>query len=323
MVRSSVAVGMLALPLLWSSAAGAAESTGAPAAQAKTKTVAEATGPKPRPTGPKKLLASVPAAPAPPAATLRTAPPPATSTRSAEVADPWLTRATVTTLASASYLDAGIPLAEMNDRYHGRAPGGGLAIDLFGRALGFHLSLLGGGSRAVTAPVPGVTDPRFTTGEARAAITGVVANRHGAFVSFGPAVEARAAAVGHFEQGNEAVATWQSVVGGADLRGRVLASPRLYLTGSAFAGGLPLSGGWQSVDAARVTPSQGSMQVMQAAELTGALVVSATASASYRAAEWAALSAGLSARAARYAWKNDGRGHERSLRPFLALELLY
>ena len=237
--------------------------------------------------------------------------------RRAAAHDPWFTRATVSAQGGKSTLAAEIPVTGMNSRYEGAHQAGGLAIDLYGRRLGFNLAFAGGASRDATAPIDGVGGTRITTGEASASFTGVLWNSPGVFLAVGPSIEGRATAIGHFEEGNEAVASWQTVIAGGDARARVFAGPHVFFTGHVFAGALPVSGAWQSVDAAAAGG-----EVVSTGELTDAFVLSGSASVSFRPAEWVAVSGGVAARTATYTFE-DRTGSENTIRPYLALELLY
>lgn len=240
------------------------------------------------------------------------------------VADPWSTRGTVSALAGVSSVQASIPVAAMETEYAGESRMAGLAIDLHGRRLGFHLDLAASATEQVNAPVDGATGTRLTHAEGALGLGATLVSSRGVYLSAGPALEARATAVGDFSQGNEAVASWQSVVAGGDVRARVFAGAHVYVTASAFAGAIPLHGGWQSVDAASATSTDGPVA---SARLEDALVFSGHVAAAVRPAEWVAFSAGVGARHATYGYRDDaglrGEGTERSVRPYVALELLY
>lgn len=240
------------------------------------------------------------------------------------VADPWSTRASVSAVAGVSTMNASIPVSVLESEYEGQARMAGLAIDLHGRRLGFHLDLAASATEQVNAPVDGATGTRLTHAEGALGLGATIVNGRGLYVSAGPGVEARATAVGDFEQGNEAVASWQSVIAGGEVRARVFAGPRVYVTASAFAGVLPVYGGWQSVDAAAATSSTGPVG---SARLEESLVLAGHVAAAVRPAEWVAFSAGVGARDARYTFVDAGgassEGAERTVRPYVALELLY
>ena len=240
------------------------------------------------------------------------------------VADPWSTRATVTAAAGVSTVNTSIPVAALENDYAGEARMAGLAIDLHGRRLGFHLALAGSATEQVDAPIESAEGSRLTHVEGALGLGATVVNARGIYLSAGPALEARATAVGHFEQGDEAVASWETVVAGGDVRARIFAGPRVYFTGSAFAGVAPLYGGWQSVDAATAATSA---DPVGSARLTESTVFAGHLAAAVRPAEWVAFSAGVGVRHAAYTFTDDAgtesRGEERGVRPYLALELLY
>lgn len=230
------------------------------------------------------------------------------------VADPWLTRATVTVHGGASTVGAEMPLGAMAHEYTGSVDAAGLSIDLQGRRLGFALEVAGGSGERVNAPVEGIERSQLTFGEARMSL-GPALNAPGLFLSVGPAIEGRMTGVGSFDPGNEALASWQTTVAGAEARSRFFLSPRVFFSGSVFAGGIPLAGNWRTVDAAGGTVEEG--------RLERAAVVAGTVSASLRPTESIALTGGVAARQATYGFESRLEGREGTIRPFVGLELLY
>lgn len=236
------------------------------------------------------------------------------------VADPWFTRATVTALGGVTTVGATMPVSTMSRDYSGQVQVGGMSIDMQGRRLGFAMSLVGGSGEDVNAPVDGLDRSQMTFGEARLSVGGVIANSPGVFLSAGPAVEARMTAVGSLETGNEALASWQSTILGAELRSRFFLTPRVFFSGSAFLGALPASGYWQTVDA---VPSEEGTSILESGTLTSSAVFAGTVSASLRPTEWIALSTGVSVREATYGFENHATGREEMIRPFVGLDLMY
>lgn len=236
------------------------------------------------------------------------------------VADPWFTRATVTALGGMSTVGATMPVTTMSRDYSGQVQVGGMAIDMQGRRLGFALSLVGGSGTQVNAPVEGLERSQMTFGEARVSVGGVIANSPGVFLSAGPAVEARMSAVGSLEAGNEALASWQTTLLGAEVRSRFFLTPRVFFSGSAFLGVLPVSGYWQTVDAA---PASEDGEILETGTLESSTVFAGTLSGSLRPTEWIALSTGVSVREAAYGFEGQGKGSEQMIRPFVGLDLMY
>lgn len=186
-----------------------------------------------------------------------------------------------------------------------------LGIDLYGRRVGFHLML--GGSMTENAQSEDIADPRlrYSGGEARLAMTATLWNSHGIFVGVGPGVEARATGIADSQ--GQSIAAWETVVAGGDVHGRVFLGRHVIVSGSAFAGVMPIAGEWQSSDT--VDPAgAGSME---------ALVFASTLAASLRPAEWIAVNGGVAMRNATHTFEDGTTGTESTLRPFVGLELLY
>lgn len=235
---------------------------------------------------------------------------------SARVADPWFTRGTMSVQGGASNWTSSMPIPGMKEDARGEGSGAAMVVDLYGRRLGFHLALAGGVTQNAPAPVEGAEGSRMTAGEMHAAFSAVLWNSDGLFLAVGPGFEGRATALGTTEEGNQALTSWQTVIGGADMRARYFVGPRVYFTGSAFLGAAPIVGRWQSVDAA-------ASDVMHEGDLHDPIVLAGNLSASVRPAEWIAFSGGLSVRDARYRFDGGATGREQCLRPYLGLELLY
>ena len=234
-------------------------------------------------------------------------------------ADPWFTRGTIAMTAGQTTFDANVHGAS----FAGNGQGGQLGVDHYGRHLGFDLVLAGSqaalpGGPADTAVIPS----RAEAGEVDAAFTGALLNSHGLFLAIGPAVEARATMAGTFEQGNALATSWQTVVGGGALHTRVFAGPHVYFTGHGYYGAVPLSGHWQTVDAAQAAASTTGTPLL-AGNVKDPSVVSGSLAASVRPVEWLALSGGIAARDATFSLDDGTHSHEHSVRPFLGLELLY
>ncbi len=247
------------------------------------------------------VMLAAPQAEAVPASVVRTAP------GRSRVADPWETRAAVR--VSASDARWAVDGAEET-----AVRGGSLDVDLYGRRLGFHLGLAGGASEMAELGTDAV---RYTYGEARVGLTAAV-NARGVFVGVGPALEARASALAVTSEGADSLTSWQSAVAGGELRARAFAGRRVFVTASAFAGLAPLAGEWQAVNAtteAGVDPF-GSGRVEMKRVLDGSLA------ASLRAAEWIAVSGGVSVREASFAIEGEER-RERTVKPFAGVELLF
>lgn len=244
---------------------------------------------------------------------------PESTLRRARVADPWFTRGTVaanggvvawsTTMAA----PGGEPIPAT-----GSASAAGISVDLHGRRLAFALGLSGSATDDVASPIEGAagTPARFTAGEARAAFDATILNARGIYVAAGAGIEARASAYGSFDQGNELVTSWQTVVAGADLRARVFAGPRVYFAGSLFAGAVPVALRWQRVDAAGTDP-------LSAGSLEDPFVLAASAGVGVRPVEWLALAGGVVARDASYRLDDGSEAREQCIRPYVGIELLY
>ena len=239
------------------------------------------------------------------------------------VSDPWNTRGTLSMTAAQTTFSATIPAAGADRHFAGAAQGGVLAIDLYGRRLGFDL-LLAGSQAALANPDPAAPIPRAASGEASAAFTGVILNSRGIFLAAGPGVEARATMAGALSADTNAAATsWQTAVAGGALHARVFVGPHVYLTGHGFAGAVALSGHWQSVDAAQIlTSSSAGTAPIESGTLRDPAVYSGSLAASVRPVEWIALSGGVAARDASFA-TDGGHAREHGVRPFLGIELLY
>jgi hypothetical protein len=235
-------------------------------------------------------------------------------------ADPWQTSGTTSmTAAPATTVDARMPTSGGKRRFEGDAQAAGLDIHLCGRWLAFDLSMLGAYDEKFAGPV-GESGTTFTAGEARAGFSGVIWNSNGVFFAVGPSIEGRATALGSLDQGNEGAASWQAVFAGPEVRGRVFAGPRLYVSANVFAGVESLGGGWQ---AARAKDAITGVEVIHSGSLESGDVIAGSASIAARPVGWLALSGGAAWRSAVYRFERGETGSEQSLRPFLGLELLY
>lgn len=234
--------------------------------------------------------------------------------RRAQVADPWFTRASVSAQGGLSSWSTSMPVPGLDASDRGQGNAGRLAIDIYGRRLGFNLALGGTLAQRAAAPVDGAEGSSMSNGEISLAFTYAIANSEGFFLGVGPGFEARLTALGTMETGNEAFASWQTFTPGADVRARYFVSPRVFFTGAAFLAPATVSGNWQAVDAATSQVESGTIR--------GGHVLAGAVSASVRPAEWVALSGGLAVRDASYRMEN-GTGREGGIRPYVGLELLY
>src|SRR5262249_14675286 len=136
--------------------------------------------------------------------------------RRARVTDPWFTRASVRMIGARSNTTAVMPFGN----FSGTTDGGGIAIDLYGRRLGFDLALSGGADaqskNAQASSQTQSSQQHAMSGEATLGMTASLWNSHGVSIGAGPGLEARAS-VG----AGDSIASWQTVVAGADVRARV------------------------------------------------------------------------------------------------------
>lgn len=236
-------------------------------------------------------------------------------------ADPWRTSgATSMTGAPAAAVDARMPTRNgTRSRFRGDAQAGGLGIHLGGRWLAFDLEIVGAYDRKFAGPV-GEAGTTFTSGEARAGFTGVIWNSSGVFVAIGPSIEGRATALGSLDQGSEGAASWQAVFAGPEMRARVFAGPRLYVSANVFAGVESLGGGWQ---AARASDAITGEEIINSGALESGDVISGAAAIAMRPMEWLAISGGAAWRNATYRFERGDTGTETNLRPYLGLDFLY
>lgn len=243
--------------------------------------------------------------------------------------DPWKTRTNVSfTGASAATTDTRMPLGALGDRHRGEGSSGVLGFDAHGRWMGFHFTL--GGTRlerdrALAVEGVGAAEERaVTTVDSRASLTVVLWRTRGVFVAAGPSLEGRLSTVGSIAQARASAGSWQTVVGGGDLRTRIFFGRHVYASANVFAGFVPVAGGWQAldVDAARILAGDDRRPVTSSS-LDKATVFGGTAAFGLRPFEPLAISAGVSLREARYRFADGTRGSEHGLRPFLGLDLFY
>lgn len=232
--------------------------------------------------------------------------------RRTRVADPLSTRGAVSVVGGVTGWSASaLPFLDEEATASAEANAGSLSVDLYGRRVGFHLGL--GGSMSESAQSEEISDPRlrYTSGEARLAFTGTLWNSYGVFVGVGPGVEARATGIADAE--GSRMASWESVVAGGDLRARFFVGRHVIVSGSAFAGVMPLAGEWQALDSTDGATA-GQMD---------SLVFAGNVAASLRPAEWIALHGGVAMREATHRVETGEIGGESTLRPYVGLELLY
>lgn len=247
------------------------------------------------------------------------------------VADPWNTRGTLMLDARLVSWRTDVPLPGLPSSLEGTAPAVFLSTDLYGRHLGFDLSYRALSTETLRSNGMQLNG-RMALAEVQPDFNVVVVNRKPLFLSAGIGLNVRLNVVDIDESFSRAVASWQTITLGANVRARAYLGRRLYATGSLFVGALPLLGSWQSAGVTSFDvsgPPMGGFPMgtpqpyFETGSITNPLVVNFWAAASARPLEWLAVTAGLALRRSSFDLEGRGSANELDVQPFAGVDFLY
>lgn len=219
-------------------------------------------------------------------------------------------------LGSAGFSSA-VPIGSTAGAYRGRAGETSLTGELYGQRFGFNLDASANMGTSPETKEGVIPRSKVSSFAARGSGGTMLFASESVTFSAGLALEMRANAIGSLDDGNQFLTQWQTAVAGADVHGRVFVTQRIYLGASAFAGLVPIAGRWESMDVAAKNGKPGS------GNLSNASVFAAAATASYRAKDRLAITAGIAARDGEFHLRGNSRLHEQTVKPYLAIEVLY